>query len=201
VARPSRALSAVEERLHAVLPLECERHLEERASPAHEGRGDRGLPHRRHHRSSTSGRARSAERGAPAIGRSRGGPSTKIHAVVDAIGRPVCLALTEGQSHEIKLAPYLLSRIRQAYVCGDRAYDARSLVEQLRRQRCRIVIPSNPTRRIQRRFNKKLYKRRHRIENFFQRLKRYRRVATRYEKLAATFFAMICLAAALIWLL
>ena len=86
-------------------------------------------------------------------------------------------------------------------MCGDRAYDARALVEQLRRQRCRVVIPSNPTRRVQRRFNRELYKRRHRVENFFQRLKRYRRIATRYEKLAANFFAMVCLAAALLWLL
>jgi putative transposase len=117
------------------------------------------------------------------------------------VGRPVCLALTEGQSHEIKLAPYLLSRVRNAYVCGDRAFDARALVEQLQRQRCRVVIPSNPTRRKKRRYNRMLYKRRHRVENFFQRLKRYRRIATRYEKLAANFFAMVCIAAALIWLL
>jgi transposase len=95
----------------------------------------------------------------------------------------------------------LLSRIRAAYVCGDRAYDARALVEPLRRQRCRVVIPSNPTRRRQRRYDKRLYKRRHHVENFFQRLKRYRRIGTRYEKLAANFFAMLCLAAALIWLL
>jgi transposase len=108
--------------------------------------------------------------------------------------------LSEGQSHEIKLAPYLLSRIRRAYVCGDRAYDARALREQLRRQRCRVVIPSNPTRRIQRRYSKELYKRRHHVENFFQRLKRYRRIGTRYEKLARNFFAMVCLAATLIWL-
>jgi transposase len=99
------------------------------------------------------------------------------------------------------MAPYLLSRIRHAYVCGDRAYDARALREQLQRQRCRVVIPSNPTRRVQRRYNKRLYKRRHRVENFFQRIKRYRRIATRYEKLAANFFAMVCFAATLIWLL
>lgn len=101
----------------------------------------------------------------------------------------------------MRWASYLLSRIRNAYVCGDSAYDARSLREQLRRQRCRIVIPSNPTRRVRHRYNRRLYRRRHRVENFFQRLKRYRRVATRYEKLAANFFAMVCLAAALVWLL
>ena len=61
------------------------------------------------------------------------------------------------------------------------------------------MIPSNPTRRVQRRYDKRLYKRRHLVENFFQRLKRYRRIATRYEKLAANFFAMLCFAALLLW--
>ncbi len=74
----------------------------------------------------------------------------------------------------------------------DRAYDARALVEQLRSQRCRVMIPSNPTRRILRRYDRRLYKRCHRVENFFQRLKRYRRIGTRYDKLAASFFARVC---------
>ena len=99
------------------------------------------------------------------------------------------------------MAPLLLSRIRRAYVLGDKGYDANDLRAQLRRQRCRVVIPSNRSRRRRRPFNRKLYKRRHLVENFFQRLKRYRRVATRYEKLAANFFAMVCFASALIWLL
>lgn len=99
------------------------------------------------------------------------------------------------------MAPLLLSRIRRAYVLADKGYDADSLRGQLRRQRCRVVIPSNRSRRRRRPFNRKLYKRRHLVENFFQRLKRYRRVATRYEKLATNFFAMVCFAAALVWLL
>ena len=98
------------------------------------------------------------------------------------------------------MAPYLLSRIRRAYVLADKGYDANALREQLRRQRCRVVIPSNRTRRRRRPFHRKLYKRRHLVENFFQRLKRYRRIATRYEKLAINFFAMLCLASALVWL-
>jgi transposase len=99
------------------------------------------------------------------------------------------------------VAPFLLSRIRRAYVLGDKGYDANALREQLRRQRCRVVIPSNRSRRRRRPFDRRLYKRRHLVENFFQRLKRYRRVATRYDKLAVTFFAMVCFAAILIWLL
>jgi putative transposase len=99
------------------------------------------------------------------------------------------------------VAPFLLSRIRRAYVLADKGYDANALRDQLRRQKCRVVIPSNRTRRRRRPYNRPLYKRRHRVENFFQRLKRYRRVATRYDKLAVTFFAMVCLACILIWLL
>jgi transposase len=99
------------------------------------------------------------------------------------------------------LAPFLLSRIRRAYVIGDRGYDANALRAQLRTQRCRVVIPSTSSRRRKRPFNRRLYKRRHLVENFFQRIKRFRRIGTRYEKLAKTFFAMLCLASALCWLL
>jgi transposase len=99
------------------------------------------------------------------------------------------------------LAPFLLSRIRRAYVIGDRGYDSASLRDQLHRQRCRVVIPSTSRRSRKRRYDRRLYKRRHLVENFFQRLKRYRRIATRYEKRASTFFAMVCFAAVLIWLL
>jgi transposase len=99
------------------------------------------------------------------------------------------------------VAPLLLSHIRRAYVIGDRGYDAAHLRDQLHRQRCRVVIPSHPSRRRKRAYDRLLYKRRHHVENFFQRLKRYRRVATRYDKLAATFFAMVCFASILVWLL
>lgn len=110
------------------------------------------------------------------------------------------LSLSEGQTHEMKHAPTLLLGLRRAYVVGDRAYDSTALHDQLREQRCRIVIPSHPTRKRKRRYDRELYKARHLVENFFQRLKRFRRVATRYDKLAATYFAMICFAAALTWL-
>lgn len=113
----------------------------------------------------------------------------------------MCLAITEGQRHEMTVAHSLLANIRRAYVVGDKGYDANDLRDQLHRQRCRVVIPSNGSRRRKRPFNRQVYRRRHRVENFFQRLKRYRRVATRYEKLAVTFFGMVCFAAALVWLL
>jgi transposase len=99
------------------------------------------------------------------------------------------------------MAPLLLGHFRRRYVIGDRGYDSGPLRAQLHRQRCRVVIPCNPIRKRKRRYDKWLYKRRHHVENFFQRLKRYRRVATRYEKLASNFFAMVCFASVLVWLL
>jgi transposase len=113
----------------------------------------------------------------------------------------VQFALTEGQTHEMMAAQALVAEVRDAYVIGDRAYDAAALREQLRRQGCHDVIPSNPTRRVQRRYDRVLYKIRHRVENFFQRLKRFRRIATRYDGLARNFAGMVSLASALTWLL
>lgn len=98
-------------------------------------------------------------------------------------------------------AQALLADTSDAYVIGDRAYDAATLRQQLRRQGCRIVIPPNPTRPVQHRYDRVLYRMRHRVENFFQRLKRFRRVATRYDGLARNFAAMVSLASAITWLL
>jgi len=94
----------------------------------------------------------------------------------------------------------LLSDITDAYVAGDRAYDAGPLVEHLQANRCTVVIPSNPTRALQRQIDLDLYKERHLVECFFQRIKRFRRVAMRFEKLACNFLAFVQLAAILVWL-
>ena len=100
----------------------------------------------------------------------------------------------------MRAAGGLLSEIADAFVIGDRGYDAADLRQQLRAQKCHAVIPPHPTRKIQRRYDRTLYKLRHRVENFFQRLKRFRRIATRYDKLATTFFAMVHFAASLTWI-
>ena len=110
------------------------------------------------------------------------------------------IALSPGQTHEMKLAYELLGDISNAYVAADRAYDAQRLIEALTANRCTIVIPSNPRRKIQRVIDRELYKERHLVEWFFQRIKRFRRVAMRFEKLARNFLAFIHLAAVLVWL-
>jgi transposase len=83
---------------------------------------------------------------------------------VDALGNPVRLELSPGQTHEMKLAPTMLAGVHDANVIGDRAYDAKALAEQLTAQRCTVVIPSNPTRASQRAYDKHLYRERALVE-------------------------------------
>jgi transposase len=140
------------------------------------------------------------KRGPQEIGRSRGGPSTKVHAVVDALGNPVRLVLSPGQTHEMKVASEVLSNVANAYVIGDSAYSARSLVDELEAKGCTVVVGNNPTHRP-RAIDTHLYRERHLVEHFFQKIKRFRRIAMRFEKLARNFLAFLYLASALVWLL
>jgi len=138
--------------------------------------------------------------GAQPIGRSRGGPSTKLHAVVDALGNPVRFVLTPGQAHEMRVASELLGEIHDAYVVGDSAYRSKRLVEELRGRGCQVVIPSQPTH-LYRTFDGHMYRERRLVENFFQRIKRFRRIAMRFDKLACNYMAFVVLASVLVWLL
>jgi transposase len=140
------------------------------------------------------------KQGPQEIGRSRGGPSTKIHALVDALGNPVCLVLSPGQTHEMKLAHQLLAGVADAYVVGDSAYSSKALVTELEGRRCNVVIATNPTHRP-RTMDRSLYRERCLVEHFFQRIKRFRRIAMRFEKLSRNYLAFLHLAAVLIWLL
>ena len=134
------------------------------------------------------------------MGRSRGGFSTKIHAVVDAKGRPLHLELTPGQQHEATVAESLLEHAQGRAFIGDRGYDSDRIREAVKACGMKPVIPPNPTRNVQYRYDKRLYRIRYRIECFFHRLKRCRRIATRYEKTGRNYLALVHLACALIWL-
>jgi transposase len=101
----------------------------------------------------------------------------------------------------MKLASELLGPVRDAYVVADSAYDAKSLIEELEGRGCTVVIPSNPTRATQRPLDTHLYRERFQVEQFFQRIRRFRRIAMRFEKLARNFLAFVQLASVLVWLL
>ena len=131
--------------------------------------------------------------GGQEIGRSRGGPTTKVHAVVDALGNPVRIVLTPGQAHEMTVARELLAPIHGAYVTADSAYSSASLIRELEQRGCEAVVANNPTHR-RRNLDAHLYRERFLVEAFFQKLKRHRRVAMRFEKLAKNFLACVQLA-------
>nr|WP_288410779.1 IS5 family transposase [uncultured Sphingomonas sp.] len=137
-----------------------------------------------------------------AIGRSRGGWTTKIHALTDVIGHPYALMLTAGNVSDVKAAPVLLERAtRMRYLLADKGYDADLLRRSLRDAGAVPVIPGRRNRKRTIRYDKDRYRGRHLIENAFCRLKDFRRVATRYDKLAANFLSGVAIATALaFWL-
>src|SRR5271155_4868345 len=135
-----------------------------------------------------------------AIGRSRGGRNTKIHAIADAKGRLLSILLSGGEAHDCPPAKRPTRRTKPARkLLGDRAYDSAPLRQWLTARGTRAVIPNKSNRKQPFSFDRKSYKRRHRIENAFCRLKDFRRIATRYDRLARNFLASVCLVAAVVW--
>ena len=137
-----------------------------------------------------------------AIGSSRGGRTTKIHAVTDLDGRPYVFVLTPGNVADISIAPTLVTALPESSsLLGDKGYDANGLRRLLDSRNTAAVIPSKASRKIAFPFDQDAYRQRNVIERMFCRLKDFRRIATRYDKLARNFLAAICLAAALsFWL-
>lgn len=98
------------------------------------------------------------------------------------------------------MAPQLLAHAQGQAFIGDAGYDAESVRSEATARGMKVVIPSNPTRTVIRRYDRRLYAIRYRVECFFHQLKRSRRIATRYEKTARHYLALVHLACALIWL-
>jgi len=135
-----------------------------------------------------------------ALGRSKGGFTTKIHAVVDALGQALRFTLTPGQRHDITQARELLEGFENTNVIADKGYDSDALREQLKQQNCISVIPSRSNRKTPRHYDEHLYKERHLIECFFNKIKHFRRVFSRFDKAANSFLAFLNFASVLIWL-
>src|SRR5579859_532001 len=150
-----------------------------------------------HHRScppTRGGRSRGQE--SQALGRSRGGFSTKIHVAVTSEGQPAKLHLTEGQRHDVTCAEILLEDLAPQHVIGDKGYDSDPLRDKIRSLGAKPVIPSRRAHRT-RRHDRKRYKLRNVVERFIGRIKHCRRVATRYDKLAVTFLGFVQVASIL----
>ena len=135
------------------------------------------------------------------MGRSRGGLTSKIHAVVDTNGLPVRLALTAGEGHDNRLAGNLLSRLKPGtMLLADRGYDADWIRALAAKRGAWANIPPRSNRNEPICFSPLLYRARNMVERFFNKIKQCRRVATRYDKLAANYLAFIQLASIRLWL-
>jgi transposase len=119
---------------------------------------------------------------------------------VDTKGRPLNIELTPGQQHDSTMTEALLLFAQGGACIADMGYDADRILVAIQALGMKAVIPPNPTRTVLRLYDKELYRLRYRVECFFHDLKRFRRVATRYEKTARNYLAFVLLASATTWL-
>ena len=135
------------------------------------------------------------------MGRSRGGLTTKIHALVDACGLPILLKLTEGQAHDGRSAEDMLGTLGRGNVLlADRAYDSDALRRDLAARGAKANVKLMPNRVNLPPFNKRLYRKRNLVERFFNKLKHFRAIATRYDKTPENYLAGVKLASLRIWM-
>ena len=146
-----------------------------------------------------------------ALGRSKGGLSTKIHLRAEGTGKPITFLVTAGQWHEQSVFEALMEtgavkrvgrgrpRIRPARIAGDKGYSSKKIRRYLRRRGIGIVI-ARQKRERRSLFDKQAYRKRNVVERLMNRLKQFRRIATRYEKRATNYLGMLTLAAIVLWL-
>jgi transposase len=125
--------------------------------------------------------------------------TTKIHAAVDALGHPVRLILTAGQASEYGQANALIEGFLAKYVLADKGYDSESFIQTIIESGATPVIPPRRSRKEQRDYDRHIYKERNWVERLFQKLKQFRRIATRYERLGRNYLSMLYLGAAMVW--
>jgi transposase len=143
---------------------------------------------------------------------SQGGFSTKLHLRAEGKGKPMTFVLTAGQRHEATKLEALMGqgavkrvgrgrpKLQPQRILGDKAYSSRKIRRYLKRRGNGYTIPRRSNETRTRPFNRALYKERNSVERLINRLKQFRRVATRYEKHAVTFLAMVTLASIMLWL-
>lgn len=165
------------------------------AEPTREGHGDSTCA--KVHKSANSQSQTSEEQ---MVGTSKGGKNTKIHGMVNEYGMAIRLFLSPGNDHDCKHAPGLLKNLELGTAVFDKAYDTNPIREAIAAMGAVACIPSKSNRREPIPHDKQMYKRRHLVENFFQRIKEHRAIATRYEKLSTTFGALVTLAAVVDWI-
>ena len=204
MARRAAKVWELEHHLSPIPTMERSRGLGDGGSDA--GRdhgGQRSLQHRQHHRPRPclgSGRKTGTHR--RALGRSRGGFTSKLHCLADALGRPLAFHLTVGEAADCKAYEALIGLPERApdALLADKGYDADGIRADLAERNIEAVIPARSNRRVKIEHDRALYKQRNRIERMFGQLKINRAIATRYDQLANSFLGMVHLATARYWL-
>ena len=136
---------------------------------------------------------------AQGIGTSRGGRTSKIHGLTDAAGRPRVLLISPGNTSDMTMAPALIEAARGRFdkLIADRGYDSNAIRSAIAQQDAEVVIPSTRSRKAPLPYDREAYRARNLVERLWCRLKDWRRIATRYDKLAANYMAGVFLAAAI----
>lgn len=119
---------------------------------------------------------------------------------MDGLGNPIHIHITAGNVHDVVEAPTLVAAAKGKNFIADKAYDSDAVIAAIRAKGMTPMIPSRSNRKTPREHDSHAYKERHLVEFFFNRLKQYRRVATRYEKTAKNFLGMVFLASSFVWL-
>jgi len=132
-----------------------------------------------------------------ALGRSKGGFTTKIHAIVDALGNPLKLVLTAGQRHDITQANVLMENIKGSLLMGDKSYDVDHFTQDLDVSPC---IPPRANRKNPRSYDEFLYESRSAIECFFGKIKHFRRIFSRFDKSAKSYLSFLHFVSSFIWM-
>ena len=134
------------------------------------------------------------------MGRSRGGFSTKVHVSVDALGNPLRFTLTGGQAHDITQAEALIAHYSWEYVIADRGYDSDAFIQVVLEGGGIPVIPPRSNRKEGREYDRHLYRERHLVECFINKIKHYRHIFSRFDKLSRRYLGFLSFVGALIWL-
>jgi transposase len=135
-----------------------------------------------------------------ALGRSVGGHSTKIHCICDSLGLPIRFLLSGGEVHDSRMAQALFDGLFGKHLLADKGYDSQSLVTAAEAAGMIVLIPSRSNSLNPRTYDPAIYRERNQIERLFNRLKNCRRVASRYEKTARNYLAMLQIAGTMLWL-
>jgi transposase len=134
------------------------------------------------------------------FGRSKGGFSTKVHVTTDSLGCPTRFILTGGNESDYTQAVHLIEDQQADFVIADKGYDSQAIVDAIKSKGAEPVIPARSLRKTPREYDRYIYKERNAIERMFNKIKHFRRISTRYDKLAIAYLSFLHVAAIAVWL-